>query len=837
MRRYAIFIVLRFVSALFFVLTAIYAAAVFSPFAFDMFIRPRVFAPVNQFVAWHHLLYLGAYALIAITLVPDLREPRTRRLAIGYLVVFGLVGEWLYVTPYLPKLWNGIECVVAAIAAFVPLVALAVIDHVAARPSQVLDEEHATPTAQRPLLFACLAASEYVWFLFMLRSLVRDFSITSAGGLVLVATWSLLLHLVAFIASYVVLNALVALAGLTRRRALWEYALIVPLIGAAILTILVRTVLPTISFSETWAIPLSAVAGLSLALTWSGWAMRRPASAARRTPLEIVAGPVAPSHRWVSVAILVAAPAVVFFLLGRIEKFDWNSLGQKFVVLLFWAIGFAVCTSLARHADDGRRTLARLTIPPVLVLAAALVVGAVSARLHRWTTDPWLQDAAALDRYAAIDPSFRLIYEALVDHPGADPQFARFLQTNTNVPYWAVPATTPDVSFVSKKEKPEGRPPNVFVFIIDSLRRDYMSSYNPAVTFTPNLQAFSDESLVFRNAFTRYGGTSLALPSLWAGGLLVHSAQHPAFRSLNAVEKLLETDGFQQFLGMDSVMAPILTRTAALTEINRNVPMMKFDMCNTMADFKDKLAARSRDAAPIFGYALIETLHISMIFNHKVPAGESYPGFYPPLASELRRIDSCFGDFIGYLKRTGLYDDSVVVVTADHGDALGENGAWGHGVKMMPEVVRVPLIFHLPERLKAKAVTDLGAVALLSDIAPTLYELAGHETRNVGTLFGRPLIALSEDRLDPLRRRRPYLLVASYAATYGMLRNNGRMLYVAEVVNGREYQFDLAVGLNGRRVDVTDGDRRLNRDLIRRQVTELDEFYHYTPQAWNMRPR
>src|ERR1044071_8817033 len=147
MKWYATFIMLRVVSALFFVLTAIYAAAVFSPFAFDMFIRPRVFAPVNQFVAWHHILYVVAYTLIAITLVPDVRDPRTRRLAIAYLVAFGIVAEWLLVTPYLPKLWNGIECVIAAMAAFIPLVALAAIDHVAARPSRLLDEEHAAPTA------------------------------------------------------------------------------------------------------------------------------------------------------------------------------------------------------------------------------------------------------------------------------------------------------------------------------------------------------------------------------------------------------------------------------------------------------------------------------------------------------------------------------------------------------------------------------------------------------------------------------------------------------------------------------------------------------------------
>ncbi len=86
-------------------------------------------------------------------------------------------------------------------------------------------------------------------------------------------------------------------------------------------------------------------------------------------------------------------------------------------------------------------------------------------------------------------------------------------------------------------------------------------------------------------------------------------------------------------------------------------------------------------------------------------------------------------------------------------------------------------------------------------------------------------------------RRRPFVVAASYAATYGMLRNNGRLMYVADVVNGREYQFDMGESLLGRQVDVTDDDRRLNRRLIREQVEQLDAFYRYTPKAWNVRSR
>ena len=83
----------------------------------------------------------AVYVLSVIALIPDLRRPKTddaawlvRRLALAYVVVFGLVAEWLVVTPYLPKLWNDTSSLVTALLSFLPLLWLAIIDHAATRP-------------------------------------------------------------------------------------------------------------------------------------------------------------------------------------------------------------------------------------------------------------------------------------------------------------------------------------------------------------------------------------------------------------------------------------------------------------------------------------------------------------------------------------------------------------------------------------------------------------------------------------------------------------------------------------------------------------------------------
>jgi choline-sulfatase len=83
-------------------------------------------------------------------------------------------------------------------------------------------------------------------------------------------------------------------------------------------------------------------------------------------------------------------------------------------------------------------------------------------------------------------------------------------------------------------------------------------------------------------------------------------------------------------------------------------------------------------------------------------------------------LDDHVGSLLTTLAQHGLADDTVVVVTSDHGDMLGERGLW---YKMAPfeGSIRVPLIFHAPGRFPARRIAR--PVSLL-DLAPTLVDLA-----------------------------------------------------------------------------------------------------------------
>jgi phosphoglycerol transferase MdoB-like AlkP superfamily enzyme len=72
-------------------------------------------------------------------------------------------------------------------------------------------------------------------------------------------------------------------------------------------------------------------------------------------------------------------------------------------------------------------------------------------------------------------------------------------------------------------------------------------------------------------------------------------------------------------------------------------------------------------------------VHISAITRGGAATIDSTPHgtFYAPYASRGRRLDACFGAFIDDLKAHALYGQSLVIVTADHGDSFGEQRPMG----------------------------------------------------------------------------------------------------------------------------------------------------------------
>ena len=89
--------------------------------------------------------------------------------------------------------------------------------------------------------------------------------------------------------------------------------------------------------------------------------------------------------------------------------------------------------------------------------------------------------------------------------------------------------------------------------------------------------------------------------------------------------------------------------------------------------------------------------------------------------SEIRHMDDQIGSLLATLRTLGLERDTLVVIVADHGEALGEHGYVGHGRFLYEEIVRIPLIAAWPGRITG-GITVNAPVGLI-DLAPTILSL------------------------------------------------------------------------------------------------------------------
>lgn len=120
---------------------------------------------------------------------------------------------------------------------------------------------------------------------------------------------------------------------------------------------------------------------------------------------------------------------------------------------------------------------------------------------------------------------------------------------------------------------------------------------------------------------------------------------------------------------------------------------------------------------------------------------------------EVRQVDAGIGDLIQELARRRWIDNTLIVVTADHGEEFEEHGRVGHGKSLYEEVVRVPLIFHGPSVSRGAPLGDFP----LESVVPTVLELLGiSPSAEAG--FDGPSYAEAVRRGDGAPRLGPRLL-------------------------------------------------------------------------------
>jgi len=377
--------------------------------------------------------------------------------------------------------------------------------------------------------------------------------------------------------------------------------------------------------------------------------------------------------------------------------------------------------------------------------------------------------------------------------------------------------------------------PNIILVSIDSLRPDHLGSYGYARDTSPFLDRLAREGTRFENAISTTSWTLPAHAAMFTGLQdsvhgLVDNGLRLSDGHLTLAEILrregYDTAGFfggpylhptlgvaQGFDVYESCMTTLADHTGD-TDVRNSALMMvapsHLDVTGPETQKRVARWARERQGeAPFFLFVHLWDVHYDYIppLEYVERFSPDYrgsidgrlvanPAIHPGMASEdrervialydaeIRFTDDTLAGIVADLEERGMMQNTLLVVTADHGEEFFEHGQKGHNKSLFDEVLRVPLIVHWPGRVAAGRV-EATQVQII-DLLPTLATAAG--VPGPIAVQGRDLGPLLEGRTLAPRDALSELLIGG--ARFRSLRSNARK--VIEVSRGGDaYLFDL----------------------------------------------
>jgi choline-sulfatase len=287
----------------------------------------------------------------------------------------------------------------------------------------------------------------------------------------------------------------------------------------------------------------------------------------------------------------------------------------------------------------------------------------------------------------------------------------------------------------------------IILITIDTLRADRVGVYGSTRGLTPNLDRLAAEGIRFDAATAQ---APLTLPSHATMLTGVHPARHGArtndgFRvdpGIPLLSEVLQDAGYATgaFIGA----FPLARTTGLARGFDRYdddflhgeaapVERRADDVVRPAAEWLEGRLGQRSGPERLFAWIHLFDPHTP----YEAPPAEA--AAHPdPYDAEIAYTDAAIGRFFERLRTLGLYDRSILVVVADHGESLGEHGERTHGVFLYDATIRVPLIVRLPGGRPAG--TSVAAPVETTDLAPTLAELAGATLP--GPLDGQTLVPL-----------------------------------------------------------------------------------------------
>jgi glucan phosphoethanolaminetransferase (alkaline phosphatase superfamily) len=241
---------------------------------------------------------------------------------------------------------------------------------------------------------------------------------------------------------------------------------------------------------------------------------------------------------------------------------------------------------------------------------------------------------------------------------------------------------------------------NIIYFFIDTVRADHLSSYGYHRNTTPNLDRLAARSSVFEHAFSPSPRTSEAVPKF------MQSSYWDA-----------HLDSWTQVLARSDYNVMLFPGRRSWERYKEWMPVVKKAQGKPLdanIDFVMETLSNTSTDQPFCAYVYVPDPHRPYIKHDDFNFGSSVTDLYD---GELAYTDYHLGRIFDWMEQTGRFNNTMVVIMADHGESLGERGVYKHATQLYNEQIHVPMIVYVPNQTPRRindyvSTIDLGSTIL-----------------------------------------------------------------------------------------------------------------------------
>ena len=315
---------------------------------------------------------------------------------------------------------------------------------------------------------------------------------------------------------------------------------------------------------------------------------------------------------------------------------------------------------------------------------------------------------------------------------GDAPLPAPKVRPKTPVPQPQQAATPKPKPVVSARAEPKRY--NIVYIFIDTLRADRLGMNGYKRPTSPNLDRFAEDALIFDRAYSQAPNTPRSFPSMITG------------RYPSRIKWVKRYSNYGKLTGENETLFTIFNKAGWRTEmVSAHWYFQRAKGIEKGLDYWDNKGALSvresntQSAAPLITKKLMGRLDVlekekkpfailahyfdphGKYMRHRQSAAFGKKGLSNKYDGEIAFVDHHLKPVLARLSKAPWAEDTIVIVTSDHGEAFKEHGFYFHGRTVYDEETRIPLLIRIPGVKSTHIAETVGAV----DILPTLVELTG----------------------------------------------------------------------------------------------------------------